>query len=179
MARVFTSRKSGLVLRGGAMRRDTQWASLALTSSAITGSNVAIINSAGVTVDALRPYTVVRSRVHLGITTDQQIASEGQLCAWGQCVVSDQAQAIGVSAVPTPITDASSDLWSSWAVMQGDFIFGSAVGFVADSAHTMQVDSKAMRKVEDGQDFITVIEASAASDGLILTSFGRILLKLH
>jgi len=38
-----------------------------------------------------------------------------------------------------------------------------------------------MRKVEEGQDIVTVIQLSSAagSDGAIMTSFTRILVKLH
>ena len=60
---------------------------------------------------ALRPFTIVRSRFEVGIISDQTAATEDQLGAIGMAVVSDQAVAVGVTAVPTPITDMGSDLW--------------------------------------------------------------------
>jgi len=60
---------------------------------------------------ALRPFTVIRSYVSILVVSDQAAAIEKQLGAIGIVVVSEQAFAIGVTAIPTPITDAGSDLF--------------------------------------------------------------------
>ncbi len=97
--------------------------------------------------------------------------------AVGRCVVSDQAAAIGVTAVPTPITDQDSDLWIMYEQQFGRF-GGTAVEEVGK---LMQIDSKGMRKVDDGQDLITVFETGASTESLSMISVygGRTLIKLH
>jgi len=58
------------------------------------------------------------------------------------------------------------------------FTFGSAVGFVNDGVGK-EIDSKAMRKVEEGQDLIGVVESSSVSQGVIASVYIRTLIKLH
>ncbi len=48
---------------------------------------------------------------------------------------------------------------------------------VAKTEYTF--DSKAMRKVEVGEDIAGVIRNTSASDGLIFLTTGRMLVKLH
>jgi hypothetical protein len=93
-------------------------------------------------------------------------------------VVSDEAFAVGVTAVPTPDTDNNSDLFYVMELVMGSVNFVSGVGFSErQSQHVF--DSKAMRKVEDGQTPIAVAEASVISSGLTLRSYSRSLIKLH
>jgi len=49
----------------------------------------------------------------------------------------------------------------------------------ANAGAQYSIDSKAMRRVEEGQDLIIVAEFSAAGAGFILAVAGRILIKLH
>jgi len=143
--------------------------SLASGASILSGS----LNAAAL---ALRPFTVVRTHLELMLRSDQAAALERQLVGIGMAIVSDQAVAIGVTAVPTPITDLGSDLWFVHQLMYCD---ESGLTDRSKDACQMSVDSKAMRRVEEGQDLIITVEASSISDGAILTSGGRILLKLH
>ncbi len=155
------------------------WVGKDLTTNNVNTSNVVMIRSANAALLALRPFTVVRSHVFLSLQSDQVIATEDQQVAFGGCVVSDQAVAIGVTAVPTPLTDLGSDLWYMWKMLQNSFALLSAIGVATNFNKTWEIDSKAMRKVEDGQDIIDVFEVASTSDGLSLTSVGRMLLKLH
>jgi len=50
---------------------------------------------------------------------------------------------------------------------------------VLEVGHRKDVDSKAMRKVEEGQDVAMVIENSAVSSGTTVYKHGRLLIKLH
>ena len=93
-------------------------------------------------------------------------------------VVSDQATAIGVTVVPTPVTDAGSDFWFLHAYLSASFTFLSAVGAVNDGRF-YEIDSKAMRKVDVGQDLVVVGEKTGTSSGLTLFTQGRVLVKLH
>jgi len=92
--------------------------------------------------------------------------------------VTDQASAIGVSAVPLPVANDSSD-WFVYARLAGTFEFGSAIGF-AQKGEVMVIDSRAMRKVDLGEDLITVVQAGPApSLGSRVTTYLKMLVKLH
>ena len=91
-------------------------------------------------------------------------------------MVSDQAVAIGVTAVPTPDTDRGSDLWYVFEEIFGEFVFISGVG-TQERGQLHRFDSKAMRKVEDGQDIITVAESPNTSAKIQVAV--RCLIKLH
>ncbi len=174
------ARKSGFVRRHGVMRRETLWTGLVLTQDVTTSANEAVLVSQGsAALLAFRPFTVVRTRGLVGMRSDQVIASENQQLSYGHCVVSDQAVAIGVTAIPTPDTDQISDLWYVYEMLVNRFTFVSGVGVDNQSFTTRYFDSKAMRKVEEGQDLISVVESGGNSSGISITSGFRTLIKLH
>ena len=175
------ARRSGFRPRGRVgQRRETIWSALITQEVAIAGGDVATLMSfAGAGINALRPYTIVRTRGLLRIRSDQQAADEFQQVSFGHCVVSDQAIAIGVTAVPTPDTDMDSDLWYVFEQLWSQFDFISGVGFSSSGGNEIRYDSKAMRKVEEGETDISVAESSSTSSGLVLTHSFRQLLKLH
>ncbi len=180
MANLRVGRRSGLVLRGGRQRRQTRWADVTETVSVLAAASTAVIsNVTSADFNALRPYTIVRVRGVLHLVSDQQAASEDYSAAFGIAVVSDQAAAIGVSAVPTPITDRGSDLWLVYEELASRFVFGSGVGFENAGGIFRQFDSRAMRKVEDGDQPTFVKETSSQSNGVRFYSAARLLIKLH
>ncbi len=129
---------------------------------------------------ALRPFTVVRTRGYLYTRSDQTAAAEDQSFAYGECVVSDQASAIGVTAVPTPITDGDSDLFYLFQLLKtsSGILSGTSVGVRGAG---IEIDSRAMRKVNGDQDLITVVESDLAgvTAGQVVATFSRLLVKLH
>ncbi len=165
-------------LRQG-QRRESLWVGVDLVNTSIGGGTAVLVSSLNAAALALRPFTIVRTRLHLFLNSDQQIASENQFAAVGMAVVSDQASAIGVTAVPTPITDLASDLWFLHQWMTSEFIFATAVGLGGSAGKVMEVDSRAMRKVEDGEDAIVCVESDAVSNGVEFGTMGRMLVKLH
>ena len=180
MANIRSARRSGFVRRGGHMVRETIWGDVVATSTNLPGANSGVlINVTGAGFLALRPFTVVRLRGLLYIASDQAAASETQLAAFGACVVTDQAAAIGITAVPTPFIDQDSDSWFAYETMANDFLFDGG-GQGGNTGRVHRYDSKAMRKVEDGSQVIFVIENSAlAADGCNITHSARLLIKLH
>ncbi len=178
MANIHTNRKSGFIRRAGGMRRESLWFPIAATdvSPIAGGVLIASLNAAAL---ALRPFTVVRTRVQLFGRTDQLVTDEQWIAAYGLAVVSDQAVAIGVTAIPTPITDLGSDLWFMHQFVSGQFSDNGEVAGVTEIPFIKDVDSKAMRKVEDGQDIAIVAELSTVGFGMNLISAGRQLIKLH
>jgi len=178
LANIRTGRRSGLVLRGGKNRRESLWAVTPTSTVSIGSPGLAILafslTAAGL---ALRPFTVVRHRLVWFARSDVVTGGEVWGGAVGGCVVSDQASAIGVTAVPTPITDQQSDLWYFYEQQFGRF--GGTQ--VEEVGRQMQIDSKAMRKVEEGEDLIIVLETAAVTEGASMVSVigGRFLIKLH
>jgi len=163
----------------GATRRQTAWLGFSPALSTLTTAGGTIVYSLNAAALAARPFTVVRTHMELYIISDQAAASEDQIGAFGWCVVSDQALAIGVTAVPTPITDLGSDLFFVHKIAMSSLLKDSTAGFAAVAGTPYTVDSKAMRKVNDDQDIVGVAEVAVAGNGIILFSAGRMLVKLH
>ena len=161
-------------------RRATSWGFIVPTQTAIVAGGGVILNALDTAGLAKRPFTIIRSHLHIRLASDQLGADEVQFAAVGMCVVSEQASAIGVTVVPTPNTDAASDLWLLHQYISNDFTFVTGTGFDADGGTFMNVDSKAARKINDDQDLLVVAElVTGISNGLLLTVAGRFLIKEH
>ena len=178
MARASTSRKSGFVQRGGVMRRESLWVGISHQNTILAAAATAVLtNSANAALLALRPFTIVRTHLNWLVTSDQSAATENFIGSFGAAVVSDQAVAVGVAAVPTPATDQGSDLWFLYATWTGRFeLVGTSI---TSDVSPQNIDSKAMRKVEDGQDVVFVAEAGLIGNGCVVHSSGRMLVKTH
>ncbi len=179
MANIRTARRSGLVLRGGRNIRSTFWGDVAGTITIIGGpSGSALLNVTGAGLLALRPVTVIRVRGYWHLQSDQAAAAEDQGAALGMAIVSDQAAAVGITAVPTPTTDRSSDkffVYQSLMSSRGAGTVDSELG-VGEA-----YDSKAMRRMEDGSQLVVVLESEVAglTLGIAVRHVARILIKLH
>ncbi len=180
MANIRRSRAGGFI-RGGRSRRESLWIGVAPASNVLAGaSNAVLSHTLNAAALALRPFTVVRSRILWHVKSDQTGALEDYFAGFGVAVISDQAAAIGITAVPTPMTDISSDLWFVYEQAMSQFLFISGVGVDPNAGVLTRVDSKAMRKVEDGQDIGIVQENSGIfAGGSTNTVSGRFLVKLH
>ena len=91
-------------------------------------------------------------------------------------VVTDEAVAAGVGSMPTPITEMASDLWflyQVWMAAESNLTDRSRSGNV------YSLDSKAMRRVDIGEDIVVIQELSATGGGALVTTGGRMLVKLH
>ena len=154
-------------------KRLTSWFFFDVVATTQAGAGSAIVYSLNAPALLLRPFTVVRTRFEFQLRSDQSAAIEFQEAAYGFAVVSDQAVGVGVTAVPTPLTDMGSDLWFLHKIIFGD---ESALTDRTRSSTRVTVDSKAMRKVDIGQDIVGVMESAG---GLILTTAGRMLVKVN
>ena len=156
-------------------RRLSTWFQGGPAETTVTTGAV-IIGSLNAVALALRPFTIVRTHVELALRSDQSAAIERQQAAYGIAVVSDQAVAVGVTAVPTPVTESASSLW-----FMHQYIFADESNLTdrTRSQRNMTLDSKAMRKVEVGQDVVFVVEKGADGGGFILTDGVRMLLKTN
>ena len=158
-------------------KRLSDWGSIDV-STTIQGTGVTVLlGSLNATALAMRPFTVVRTYLQVQLQSDQSAAIERQFAGVGMCVVSDQASAIGVTAVPTPILDLGSDLWLLHQLVFAD---ESNLTDRTRSSTKVAVDSKAMRKVNNDEDLIVVMEVgSPPFGGVTLDVVGRFLVKLH
>ncbi len=180
MANVTIRRRSGVILRNGVARRESVWFFLPVTQLTIPSASQAAMpltfNAAAL---ALRPFTVVRTRMVMLLRSDQAVASEDQEIGLGLAIVTEQATAIGVTAVPTPITDLGSDQFFVHELLFNRYLFTTAVGFDGNGGRERIVDSKAMRKVKESDDLAVTVETTGTSEGSILIFGGRMLVKLH
>jgi len=143
-----------------------------VTSGTSTGGSLIFtLNAAAL---ALRPFTIVRSHFEFWLRSDQEAAMEEQSVAVGLAIVSDDAVAVGVTAVPAPRANAASNLWFLHQFIHADE--SKLVDKVRPETR-ISVDSKAMRKVEVGQDLVVVMQGGAIGGGFTLGVAGRMLIK--
>ena len=109
--------------------------------------------------------------------SDQTAASEQYSVAFGNIVVSDEASAAGVASVPTPDAQSASD-WFVYERLGDHFIVTTDIGRLLNGIRK-EIDSRAMRKVDIGEDLLDIAEASALSSGAVVVTFTRTLIKLH
>ncbi len=174
------ARRIHQVVRGRSQRRATTWLSLPPTVTAFTVTGGTILLSLTAEELAKRPFTIIRTYFTVHIQSDIINADERQAFTIGMCVVSEQAEAIGVTAVPTPDTDRDSDLWFIHGDVMADLSFVTGVGFDADGGQSKDFMSKSMRKVNNDEEVVMVGETTAGiSDGMIVRIAGRMLIKEH
>ncbi len=172
------ARKSGFVRRNNRMVRESLWFGFGFTTVTLASSNaVAIGHSLNAAALALRPFTIVRTRGSYNVRSDQKAATEFYGVSMAFAVVTDQAVAIGATAVPTPDTDRGSDKFFVFEDVFGEFNFQSGVGIEGLNGISRDFDSKAMRKVQNGEDIISVLEAPSTSG--VMSFAARMLIKLH
>ncbi len=175
--RMRSSNRSGF----RSIRRETRWiASADQTAAVALPAASARLDQSLTTIElALRPFTIVRTVGVLFWSTDQTAASEQPYVALGGAVVSEQAVAIGVTAVPTPIADEASDLFFLYETAAAFILTASNASISSPANVSRYFDSRAQRKVEDGQDVVFVLEnGEATMAGLFILKF-RMLVKLH
>jgi len=159
--------------------RETQWIGISPADTTIAAaSSSVLIASLSAAALALRPFTIIRIHMGCWFSSDQIAASEVWGGAIAQLVVSEAAATAGVASIPTPYTEQGSDSFMLWHEEHGQIGFGTAVGF-QEMGRGVQIDSKAMRKVNNDQQFVLVAETPSISNSLEVITSGRFLIKLH
>ena len=158
-------------------RRPVDWsASASLTAyTTIAASTVQLLETF---VPIVGGETVVRTRGMVSIGSDQDGANETQAGAFGICVVTAQAAALGITAIPDPITDGA---WGGWFVHQyfaNRFRFLDSTGTGWITTQQFEIDSKAMRKVDE-EERVVVVVTNAAAQGMVIWNSERFLTKVH
>ena len=120
--------------------------------------------------------TVVRTRGEVAIRPTTAATSDTSIVgAYGLAIVTDLALAAGVASILGPWSDPGWDGWFVWRSIHFTQENASTTG-VYNNMHTQEVDSKAMRKVSDGESLVLVAESQATSFRILMPL--RLLLKL-
>jgi len=158
-------------------RKATDW-----SASVILAGPINVPGSSAVLLETFTPIaggeTVIRTRGMLAWSTDQVGADEDQIGAFGIAIVSAQAASVGITAIPHPGTDAAWGGWLYHTYFFSKFELLSSVGANPDMAHSLVIDSKAMRKVDEDDRLVVVVENTAAT-GFEVYNSERFLSKVH
>ena len=161
-------------------KRSTSWLEIAPTGVTLTAGGGTITHSLTTAEKAKLPFTIVRTYLHLRIISDQLAAAESQFLAVSGAVVSQQAEAVGVSAIPTPLNELASDYFFIHGFISSSFGFLTAVGFDGREGASKDFESKAMRKVHEDEDVVFAVEIDTGiSGGVVVAIAGRMLIKEH
>ena len=158
------------------LRRKTTW--IAATSawstlgSGLTQTVVAFNQAA---LAPLVPFTITRTVGIASIAFDEDfILDQDIFAAWGASVVKENA-VLAAGALPLPITDIGDDVWF-WHQPVAEFIEST---FTGRSGLGVVINSKAQRKVVDGEAIVFRLQVDGSSDALERAMMVRILCKLH
>ncbi len=157
--------------RSGPKRR-TQWIGPAIQSyvSVATGG-ATLVASFPIT----EQLTIVRVRGQMSIRPASVSADVDISGAMGIGIVSDEALAAGVVSIPEPFTDADWSGWLMWRAFTYHFEFGDGTG-VNFPNWTLELDSKAMRRVGPNESLVVIAESESGAYQLSVPL--RVLVKL-
>jgi len=120
--------------------------------------------------------TIVRTRGDISIVPAVLSADLEVVGAFGVGVVSAQAFAIGITAIPKPFDDANWDGWYVWQAINFVVEAGATVQSFSPADRIITVDSKAMRKIADNE--VLVLVAQSQQGAFRISAPLRTLLKL-
>ena len=156
--------------RGAA--RKSQWVGPAPQSYVAVASAGATALS---TFAGEEPLTIVRTRGNVSIKPASPTADIEITGAVGFGVVSAEALAAGVTAMPEPFSDADWAGWFVWRTFSYDFEFNDATGINYPNWN-FELDSKAMRKFGPNEAIVTIAESFSGAFNISVNT--RLLLKL-
>ena len=159
-------------------RRAVDW-----SASSVLAAPVTVPGASAVLIETFQPIaggeTVIRTRGMLGWESDQTAATERQIGAFGICVVTQQATTVGITAIPHPATDAAWGGWLYHTFFFSEFRLTTAAGFESNFLNSMVIDSKAMRKVDEDERLVVVVENTHATQSFLFFNSERFLTKVH
>ena len=158
--------------RRGAQRL-TQWIAPALQSYVAVASTGATLIAS---ISFEESLTIVRTRGAIVIQPASYAADANITGAVGMGIVSAEAFAAGVASIPEPFTDGDWGGWFVWRSFGLRVEFVSATGVIFPATYTMEIDSKAMRKVTPNE--VMVVIAESFSGAFSMFDGTRHLIKL-
>ena len=148
------------------------WGFLGVATHSVIGASSKVLLGTFILSNPPLGETVLRTRARLSVITDQAVAAEQQIGAFGLIVVTDRAAAAGAVSIPGPFTDGGDD---GWFVHQ---IISQQNGLSGLTDAQYDIDSKAMRKIEDGGEIAIMVENGGTSHGFNFIFAVRLLAKL-
>ena len=158
-------------------KRQTKWAfgpggtavnSFSASSSGLLGSGI------GLTV-ATMP-TIVRIRGVVELLLDSGVSGDGYAGALGIGLVTGDAFAVGITAVPTPLDDED---WDGWMWHKFFSLHNPTATAGQEGALRFEIDTRAMRKFGEGMIVIAVAEVVETGVSVLEISLNsRMLFKL-
>ena len=144
-------------------RPNRTWADVLTSAFTVLPANSVVLHSVFVPSNPGIDETVLRTVGSVSIASDQTGASEEQIGAFGMALVTDSAVAIGVTAMPDPVSDAEDDGWFVYqAFAQQTALASTGIGSVM-----YPIDSKAKRILEGkGMNIAVMLTNSHATQGL-------------
>ncbi len=159
--------------RRSGVRRGTNWLSLLQSpdnAQSVASDGATIIGGIGQTPDSSGKSTIIRIR---GCWAFDPGAATSLLIGLGIALITDQSFTAGIASVPKPITDEGWDGWM-WRMCR------YAGTRYSNEQSWGEIDSKAMRKWDDGETLVVVAENLAINVGgaaAIVSVNGRFLVK--
>jgi len=163
-------------------RRKTAWGfGPDSTGQTISASGKQFLTTS-VALSGQQEATIVRIRGFLELLLITSGGAEGGFQgAFGIALTTTEAVAAGVASVPGPVTDAE---WDGWIVHRF-FSIHTVTATIADGVNAAgvraayEIDSKAMRKMNDGQALFAVMESTEVPSSSLRMHFdSRVLLML-
>ena len=175
MARNRVARRSGFSGRK-VSGRATEWFGHGFSADASTLAANTFVIQTSLSAEGLakRPFTITRTVGMLALYGDQAGAIEHPIVALGAMVVSEKAVTTGATAIPDPVTEVDSDEWFLYQTLAGP----QATSIDGPPPSIVHFDSRAQRKVQDGEDIVWVLANPNTVDGLRFYLTFRMLIKL-
>ncbi len=163
--------------RSRAPKRKVLWVGTATTADATVAAGLSVIHSSfDPSSLGILQGTIVRTRGLFQAFPVAFTADANWTCAYGLCIVSDEAFAAGAASIPRPHDD---DDWPGWLVhgyFSGHVEFSSGTSVLV-VPQMWEINSKAMRKVSPNETAVWMIESNSGPDLLTFLQ-ARVLMKL-
>ena len=144
------ARRSGLIPRTRGARRHTDWGlGPGGTANTAVAASSSVILGAGVVLTVSGTLSRLRGAFSAYLLT-ASAAGAGYQGAFGIGIVSTPAFSVGITSMPTPITEME---WNGWLYHRffGVHAMSATPADAAAAAIEFEVDSKAMRKMETAE----------------------------
>ena len=162
-------------VRGGGPKRQTRWLVSAIETdfTTLAAGTVLFDQQFG---SVTEPFTITRTVGDIMWWSDQTAGLEVPFGALGMAIAGVNAVGAGVASLPAPYADAEFDNWFLWQVLMVNSANDS--GAAAGASRVFHFDSKAQRKVEEGESIAVMVENASVTDGALFLLTFRMLIKL-
>jgi len=144
-------------------RPNRSWAGFANTGLITVGVSTKVLITSFSLSNPNIDETLLRHVGRLLVQSDQLAASELNIGAMGGIIVTDLAIAAGAASIPGPVTDRADDGWYLYVPIVQNIRVADATGFSNGTAGVYDFDSKAKRKLQEGQQLAIMVENASAS----------------